>query len=138
MRDQATEKRDIPAQEASSSPSSDRLWWIIVSPTIWAIHFLACYVTVAIWCAKRSGSENLGPVGGLVAAYTLLAIVGIGIQGVHSYRKHRYGSGVLPHDQGTADDRSRFIGFSALLLAILSFVATLFTALVFVFVRSCD
>ena len=44
-------------------------------PTIWAAHFLLCYVTAAIWCAKVAGPDgSLGGVRVAIAVYTVLAL----------------------------------------------------------------
>lgn len=117
---------------------NESLWRLVVSPTIWAAHFLLSYVTAAIWCAKyvpRDGS--LDPVRWAIAGYTLLAIVGIALNGWSGWRRHTLGSATVPHDDDTPEDRHRFLGFSTALLAGLSAVATLYAALVIVFVRSC-
>ena len=34
----------------------DSLWCWRCSPTIWALHFMLCYATAAIWCAKHPDS----------------------------------------------------------------------------------
>ncbi|MGB7839915.1 MAG: hypothetical protein WBL40_17580 [Terrimicrobiaceae bacterium] len=34
------------------------LWLLMISPTIWAAHFLLCYLTAAIWCAKFAGRNG--------------------------------------------------------------------------------
>lgn len=116
----------------------ESLWLLIVSPTIWAIHFLLCYVTAAIWCAKavpRFGS--LEPVRWLIAGYTLVALGGIAWNGWGAWRRHRYGEAMLPHDEDTPEDRHRFLGFATTLLAALSAVAVLFAAIVALYFHDC-
>ena len=113
------------------------LWLLIVSPSIWAAHFLASYITAAIWCEKMSGNASLGPVRTAIAAYTALAVILIGLTGWRGYRKHSHGEGQLPHDDDIPEDRHRFLGFATLLLSALSLVATLFAALVLVFFWTC-
>ena len=42
----------------TETPEKDEsLWWLAVPPTIWVTHFLASYVTAAIFCAKATGME---------------------------------------------------------------------------------
>jgi hypothetical protein len=53
-------------------------------------------------------------------------------------RKHRAGAGAPPHDDDTPEDRSRFIGLATLLLAGLSAIATMYSALVAVFLETCQ
>jgi hypothetical protein len=116
----------------------ESLWRLVISPTIWAIHFMACYVTAAIWCAKfapRFGS--LEPVRWAIAVYTLAALVGIALNGWNGLKRHRFGSESLPHDFDAPGDRHRFLGFATVLLAALSAVATLFAAMVVVFFDDC-
>lgn len=116
----------------------ESLWRLIVSPTIWAAHFLLSYVTAAVWCAKFvPRSASLGPVRTWIVLYTVVALVGIGVNGWRAWRRHRIGTGWLPHDEDTPIDRHRFLGFATALLAALSAVATIYAALVIVFIRSC-
>lgn len=114
------------------------LWMLTISPLIWSIHFVACYATAAIWCAKYVGPQaSLAPVRIAIAAYTFVAVIGIGIIGYAGYRRHRYGTAAVPHDFDTPEDRHRFLGFATLLLSALSLVATLMVALTAVFLETC-
>lgn len=116
-----------------------RLWPMAASPVIWAVHFLACYVTAAVWCAKAADpTAPLGPVRGAVAAYTVCALAALGIAGWHGLRSQRHGGSPPPHDADSPEDRHRFIGLATLLLAGLSAVAVLYAALVPVFVETCQ
>lgn len=114
------------------------LWLLIVPPTIWAAHFLACYITAAIWCAKAASRDaSLHPVRWAIGAYTLVALAGIALGGFGGLRRHRFGAGRLPHDSDTPGDRHRFLGFATLLLAGLSAVAVLFAAAVVLYFHDC-
>ena len=116
----------------------ESLWRLVVSPTIWAMHFLLCYVTAAIWCAKfASRFDSLGPVRALIAGYTVVALGGIALNGVDGLRRHQHGEAMLPHDEDTPEDRHRFLGFATALLAALSAVAVLFAAAVTFFFHDC-
>lgn len=117
---------------------NESLWRLIVSPLIWAAHFMLCYVTAAIWCAKyapRFGS--LEPVRWAIAVYTVLALIGIAWNGWDGLKRHQFGAESLPHDFDSPGDRHRFLGFATVLLAGLSAVATIFAALVVVFFEDC-
>ena len=119
------------------SERSDSLWLLTAGPAIWAGHFLLCYLTAAIWCAKVGGIDGpLGTIRAAVAFYTVLALVGIAIAGFLGYRQLRFGA-ARTHEADTAADRHRFIGVATLLLAGLSAVATLYVALPAVFIESC-
>jgi hypothetical protein len=118
---------------------NESLWMLTVSPTIWAAHFLASYVTAAIWCAKAvDRSEPLGAVRTAILVYTLVAVVGIGVTGWVGFRRVSFRPDDMPHDDATPVDRYRFLGFATLLLSALSVVATLFVAAVLLFVKTCD
>jgi Mn2+/Fe2+ NRAMP family transporter len=119
-------------------PTRDSIWMLTISPTVWALHFLFSYVTAAVWCAKYAGeSASLGPARTAIGVYTAIALLGIAITGWIGYRGHSLGSAELPHDEDTPEDRHRFLGYSVLLLSLLSAVATSFVAAVAYFVGSC-
>lgn len=107
----------------------ESLWHLTVSPLIWALHFLACYLTAAVWCAKVADrAAGLGPVRPAIAVYTAVALAGIAATAWVGWRRHRYGAAAVPHDFDTPGDRHRFLGFATLLLSLLSFVAVAFVA----------
>lgn len=117
----------------------ESLWWMIVSPLIWAGHFLLCYISAAIWCAKfvpRVGS--LDPVRWAILGYTVVALGGIAWNGWWAWRRFHRGSGSVPFDADTPADRHRFLGFATTLLAGLSAIATIFSALVVLFFKTCE
>lgn len=124
--------------QAELSERGESLWLLVAAPTVWAVHFLLCYLTAAIWCAKVVG--RLGPldtVQVLIAVYTALALLGIGITGWSGWRRHEYGAAAAPHDFDTPEDRHRFLGFATLLLSGLSAVAVVYVALTAVFIGTC-
>lgn len=121
------------------SEQREGLGMLCAAPTVWAVHFLASYLTAAIWCAKcADSSESLGPIRLAVAVYTLVAMVGIGVTGWLGGRRVSFHRDDMPHDDDTPLDRYRFLGLATLLLSALSAVSTLFVAAVFVFVETCD
>ena len=124
-----------------SRVAEERQSFIIMaaSPTIWAAHFLMCYVTAAVWCAKQpSALAPLMTVRTAIAIYTLVALVAIALIGWRGWRAHGYGAAAVPHDADTPEDRHRFIGFATVLLSGLSAVAVLQAALAAVFITSCQ
>lgn len=141
---------------ATAPRSRWELWLLAASPAIWSVHFMACYLTAAIWCAKagQSVEVSLHTVRVAIAWYTVAAVAAIVAVGTVGWRRHRLGPRIdsaarahlrsssvddatLPHDADTPEDRHRFIGFATLLLSALCAVATLYSALAAVFVRSC-
>lgn len=116
----------------------ESLWRLVISPTAWAAHLMLSYITAAVWCAKYAGPGGpLQPVRWAIIAYTVIALAVITWNGWDGFRRHRHGSATLPHDADTAADRHRFLGFSTALLAALSGVATIYAAVVVLFIRSC-
>ena len=66
------------------------------------------------------------------------ALGGILMIGWFGYRAHSYGTGELPHDDDTPEDRHRFMGFATLLISGLSAVAVIYVALVVAFIETCQ
>lgn len=123
---------------AQTSEKHQSLWLLTASPLIWAAHFLLCYATASIWCAKVVGpGGSLTTVRVAIAVYSALALAGIGVVGWIGYRRHSFGHAELPHDADTPEDRHRFLGFATLLLSGLSAVAVLYAGLVALFFGMC-
>jgi hypothetical protein len=110
------------------------LWTLIVPPTIWAGHFLFSYLWASISCAKV-GEFATFPT--LFVAGTALALILIALSGWIAWNQGRMPGGRAPHEDSTDIDRLRFLAKSTLLLAGLSFVAVLFTALPVIYLRDC-
>jgi hypothetical protein len=116
----------------------ESLWRLAAAPTIWAAHLLLSYCTAAIYCEKVAEPDGpLAPVRVAIAAFTGVALIGIGYFGVRGWHSHRYGDSTLPHDFDSPADRHRFLGFATLLLSGLSALAVLWQALPAVFIGSC-
>ena len=105
------------------------LWALILPPTIWAGHFLFCYVLAAIYCAKGGVFAPLGAVRAAIALATAAALAVVLAAGFVAWAKSRIPGDPPPHDESTDEDRVRFLAVATLLLAALSFVAIVFTAL---------
>lgn len=117
---------------------AESLWMLTGGPLVWAAHFLLCYITVAVWCAKVVAREQpLGDVRLWLAAYTAVALALIAFLGWRGWRQHRWGQATLPHDANSAGDRHRFLGFSTLLLCGLSFIAVIYVAFAIVLIGTC-
>jgi hypothetical protein len=126
------------ANQTKLHEENESLWFLVASPVIWAAHFLLCYTTAAVWCAKVVGLG--GPLDSAriaIGVYTALALAAIGIIGWIGHHRHGFGQANRPHDDDTPEDRHRFLGFATLLLSALSAMAVVYAAIVAVFVRSC-
>jgi hypothetical protein len=110
------------------------LWTLIVPPTVWAGHFLFAYLWASVHCA-RTGAFSRYPL--IFWVGTVFALVVILASGVIALVQSREPGDAPPHEHGTDSDRLRFIAYSTLLLAALSFVAVVFTALPVLFIDDC-
>lgn len=114
------------------------LWFLLFAPTVWAVHFLACYVIAAIHCTKAdSAFADLAPVRVWVFALTAIALALVLATGIQAWRHWGFGVNSPPHDAPTPEDRRRFLGYAALLISALSFVSILFTALPALLITDC-
>ena len=116
----------------------DTLWTLILTPTVWAVHFLFSYVAAAFACAPNTlVFETIAGVRIAIAVVTVLALLVVGWTGWRAISEWRSGGGAFPHDQDTAEVRERFMEFSSFLLAALSFVSIIFTALPALLIVDC-
>lgn len=128
-----------PGSRDATHEDNQTLWLLAASPLIWVAHFLACYLTAAIWCSKVTDRDGaLGNVRLAIAVYTLVALVGIGVVAWIGLRRQSFGTGTIPHDFDAPEDRHRFLGFATMLLSAVSAVATIFVSLVAVFMETCN
>jgi hypothetical protein len=123
----------------------DSLWTVVISPTVWAGHFLAVYLWAAILCQK---APDLA-IGGLpatrvgIGVLTLVALALIAWAGRVAWTRWRGEepdddvSPFEPHDDDTVAARRRFSAYAALLLAGLSGVGVIFQAMPALFFASC-
>lgn len=127
------------AKLATQVPEDKRGFWLLTaSPIVWAAHFLLCYGTAAVWCAKVVGlGGSLATTRLAILVYTIVALAVIGMIGAIGFRRHSLGGARVPHDDDTPEDRHRFLGFATLLLSSLSGVAVVYAGIVALFIRSC-
>lgn len=129
----------------TTAESRQRLWIVPASPVIWSLHFMACYITAALWCGVVVGREGpLTSARAAIGVYTVIALAAIAAVGWLGWRAHRHHAGGAgradepPHDDDTPEDRHRFLGFATVLLSGLSGVATIYSALAAVFIETCQ
>lgn len=115
------------------------LWLLATPPAIWAAHFLLSYVTAAVWCARFAGRDGvMGGVSTAILWFTVVALGAIAIVGWDAYKRHAHQGQEEAHDRDTPEDRHRFLGHATFLLAGLSAVATIFSALAASFFETCQ
>jgi hypothetical protein len=117
----------------------DSLWSLIGGPTIWAGHFLLCYISAAIFCAKVEpagfGFLDLRIVIGVVTLLAFIGIAFVGFQAVDHWRRAMNAEWATDSDSLVV--RRLFIGRVAFLLAGLSAIGVLYTGLVAIFIDNC-
>lgn len=116
----------------------ETLWTLFTAPVVWALHFMVCYVVVAIHCEKAVlWAIEFGTIRVALGGVTLLALAMIVLSAYLAWRQWGFGSGDPPHDQPTPLDRRRFQGFATLLLSGLSFVAVIYVAIPLILIDGC-
>lgn len=114
---------------------------IALGPLIWAVHFVLSYAATAVFCAKLpEATERIGFLSAAIGVATLLALGAIAWAGWRSWRQWREGNedSVTEDDaEGSHEDRHQFLGHAALLLAVISFIGVVYTALPAFLSASC-
>ncbi|MFD1705115.1 hypothetical protein ACFSCV_19080 [Methylopila henanensis] len=119
---------------------------LITAPTIWAVHFLVCYVAASVHCAKAMTDARVFTGGGwpdvttariVIAVATVAALGAIAWSSRQAWTHWGDGDAEPPYDDGTFDDRQQFLGFATILLCGLSFIGVIFVALPAVFIGDC-
>ena len=110
---------------SDSARAPDRLWVALISPIIWSTHFTVTYVWAAMACGRfaphAAGSLDRG-----LIVLTVIALVAIGFFLLRAFRQLDWRLPDQPNDDSTAEDRTRFMSYTTLLLAGMSWIATLF------------
>ncbi|SDY86718.1 hypothetical protein [Citreimonas salinaria] len=111
--------------------TQDNLWTLIAAPAIWGFHFLFSYFLAAYRCAPN---DDIFGTRAAIAVVTVICLLLILLIARRAGREWRTYGGAYRNDQATDNARERFLEFSTLLLAALSFVAVVFETLpIFVF-----
>ncbi len=117
----------------------ETLWTLFTAPVVWAVHFVVCYVVVAIYCEKMLVWHlDFGIVRIALGLFTLVALAMIVLSAYLAWRQWGFGASDAPHSQPTDRDRRRFQGFATLLLSGLSFVAVVYVAIPLIFIAGCQ
>jgi hypothetical protein len=99
----------------------DSLITMIATPTVWALHFLFCYIAAAVVCAPNTNIfEPIGGVRAAIAVATFAGLVFCWFAGIRAWH-----------------DRERQMELASVLLSGLSFLAIIFTALPALLVADC-
>jgi len=132
-------KEPIAQEVRRETGSGTDLWRVIAAPVIWAVHFLFCYVTVAIFCEKAGRAATLGNTRTAVAVATVAALAAIGWS-THALWRVR-GRSLTDNDfefeHNTPEERHRFLSHVALMLCVLSAVAVFYVAIPMFYLATC-
>ena len=115
------------------------LWRIVIAPTVWAVHFVACYAWVAMHCEKAGRDAALDPARTGVFVLTGVALVLIALNTHRLWRRwaRSLTDDDLDFEHNTAEERHRFLGHTALMLSVLSAAAVVYVAIPAVLVETC-
>jgi hypothetical protein len=119
--------------------SGTDLWSVIIAPTIWALHFLACYIAAAIYCEKLGRDASLDTIRTLVIVVTVVALGGIFWSSVRLWRVHDRSltDDDFEYEHNTPEERHRFLSHVALMLSVLSAVAVIYVTIPMLYLESC-
>ena len=119
------------------SLAPDRLWVPLISPIIWSSHFTISYIWAAMACG-RFASQAAGSLEPALIGLTLVALVAIGFFFLRAFRQLNFQLPDQPSDDGTPEDRNRFMSYTTLLLAGMSWIATLFVGVAATAMGGCQ
>lgn len=115
------------------------LWRVIVAPSVWAVHFLACYVWAAVHCEKAGRTATLDPARTGILVLTALALLFIAVNTIRLWRTwaRSLTEDDLDFEHNTPEERHRFLHHAALMLSVLSAVAVVYVAIPALLVETC-
>jgi hypothetical protein len=113
------------------------LWAPVIAPVIWAIHFMTCYTWAALACGRLASDQSFARAQTGIGIATAVAAIAIALCLMSGF--HHLGRRLpdQPNDDGTPEDRTRFMGFTTMLLAALSLIATLFVGVAAIGMGAC-
>lgn len=130
--------RDDLKSETGHETGTD-LWRVIAAPSIWAVHFLVCYVVGAVYCEKAGRTVTLLPVQWIVGLATAiaLALIALVIRSLWKVRGRSIASQDYSFSANVPQERHRFLSHLALMLCVLSIAAIAFVTIPAVIVGTC-
>jgi hypothetical protein len=122
---------------SAGAQTPDRLWVPLVSPIIWSTHFTISYIWAAMACG-RFAPQAAGSLDRVLLVLTVLALAAIGVFFVRAFRQLGYRLPDQPNDDGTPEDRNRFMSYTTMLLAGMSWIGTLFVGVASTAMGGCQ
>jgi hypothetical protein len=130
-------------EEREFSEERASLVRITLAPAVWAAHFVLSYASTAVYCSRwGEGEATIYAFRIAIAAGTVVALAAIAWLGWRGWRQWdarvgRSGRQVLEDLVEEHEARHEFLGHAALLLAIISFVGVVYTALPVALIGTC-
>ncbi len=130
-------------------PRKEKSWilWVqlLAGPILWSLHFIVGYLLIEASCRAGWNFQILGMNGlsFIVIALTIIAVVGVILFGVTSYRGWRStstGTNLWDQFRDTSrwsDDPTEFVYFSGFLLSVLFAVTIVMVGLPALFLQPC-
>lgn len=97
----------------------------LLAPIIWSTHFTVSYIWAAMACG-RFAPRVAGSLDAALLILTSIALVPIVVLFVRGFRQLDCRLPDQPNDDGTPEDRTKFMAYMTILLAGLSGIATVF------------
>lgn len=113
------------------------LWDIAAPLVVWFLHFVLCYVIVALRCGKYAASVGTAVVHTALATSTLIAFVAIGLSAAGARSVGAREAAEDEFEDDSADEARRFIRAVTLLIGAVSAVAVLYTVITLGLLRGC-
>ena len=118
--------------------TQDTLWTLIAAPTIWGFHFLFSYFVAAYRCAPNDDIfKSIGGTRAAIGVVTAVCLLLILLIVRRAWREWRADGCGYSNNQDTPEARERFLEFSTLLIAGLSFTAVVFETLPVIVFSDC-
>lgn len=117
---------------------ADSLVRIAAAPLIWAAHFVLCYGATSLVCVKFAPDGPETTLRIALGVLTVAAVAAIAWLGWRSWRQWDYPEDHdYVHDEATEEDRHEFLGHAAFLLAVISLIGVIYTALPVLMLPGC-
>jgi hypothetical protein len=117
------------------SRAPDSLWVPLLAPILWSTHFTVSYIWAAMACGRFAA--HAASVGVVLFVLTAIALVPLGVLFVRGFRQLGYRLPDQPNDDGTPEDRARFMAYMTMLLAGMSVIGTLFVGIAAISIGGC-
>ena len=119
--------------------SGTDLWRVIAAPIIWALHFLFCYVLMAIYCEKAGRDAAFGDSRTVIIVATVLALAAVGwsTHALWRVRGRSLTDDDFEFEHNTPEERHRFLSHVALMLCVLSAVGIAYVAIPIFVLATC-